>query len=51
LAAKTASIGENAVQNWQKFGEDSNRIVNFGRQYALTASTWVLQQSLLLMEA
>jgi predicted PurR-regulated permease PerM len=47
---KLPLIGENAVQTWQKFGEDSNRIVNFGRQYALSASTWVLQQSLMLME-
>lgn len=39
-------VGDKAVTAWQSFGEDSSRLVNLARQYALGASTWVLQQSI-----
>lgn len=47
---KLPLIGEQAAANWDKFGADSSRIVNFGRQYALGASSWLLQQSINLAE-
>jgi predicted PurR-regulated permease PerM len=43
---KLPIIGNYASQTWQKFGEDSSRFVSLGRQYALSASSWVLNQSL-----
>lgn len=43
---KLPLIGNSADQAWQKFGNDSSRIVNLGRQYALSASGWLLQQSI-----
>ncbi len=39
-------IGDKLVAAWQSFGEDSSRIVNLARQYALSASSWVLQQGI-----
>jgi len=47
---KLPVVGEYAGQTWQKFGEDSNRLVNLGRQHALGASGWLLEQSILLAE-
>lgn len=43
---KIPIIGDSAAQSWQKFGEDSSRFVNLGRQYALSTSSWLLKQSL-----
>ena len=43
---KIPIIGDYASQNWQKFGEDSSHLVNLGRQYALSFSSWVLNQSI-----
>lgn len=43
---KLPLIGDRAVGAWQSFGEDSSRIVNFGRKYALGASGWLLEQSI-----
>jgi predicted PurR-regulated permease PerM len=43
---KLPLIGNSADQAWHRFGEDSSRIVNLGRQYALGASGWLLQQSI-----
>lgn len=39
-------VGDNAVAAWQSVGEDSSRLVNLARQYALSASSWVLQQGI-----
>jgi predicted PurR-regulated permease PerM len=38
--------GDYAAQTWDKFGEDSSRMVNLGRQYALSISRWLLEQSI-----
>jgi len=43
---KLPVVGDYASQSWQKFGEDSSRLVNLGRQYALTASSWLLEKSI-----
>ncbi len=42
---KIPFAGEQASLAWRNFGEDSNRLMNLARQYALTASGWLLQQS------
>ena len=34
-------LGDNAVANWQSFGEDSGRLLELARKYALSASGWV----------
>lgn len=39
-------FGDKAVSAWQSFGEDSSRVVALARQYALDASSWVLQQGI-----
>ncbi|MDT4332015.1 AI-2E family transporter [Methylomonas sp. MED-D] len=39
-------IGDSAADSWLAFGEDSSRLVNFARQYALGAGGWLLQQSI-----
>jgi predicted PurR-regulated permease PerM len=46
---KLPVIGENASQAWEKLGEDSSKLVNFGRQYALSVSSWLLEQSINLL--
>jgi predicted PurR-regulated permease PerM len=43
---KLPLVGERAVTGWQSFGEDSSRIVNLVRQYALSTSGWVLKQGI-----
>jgi len=43
---KIPLIGNSASQAWEKFGDDSSRIVNLGRQYALSGSSWLLEQSI-----
>ena len=42
------TVGEPAAAAWRKFGEDSERLVKLGRQYALSGSGWLLQQSVTL---
>ena len=39
-------IGNNVEEAWLKFGNDSSRLVNLARQYALSASSWLLHQSI-----
>jgi len=39
-------LGEWATATWQNLGEDSGRLVVLARQYALTASTWVVKQGI-----
>ena len=46
---KLPVVGERAAAGWQSMGEDSGRIIDFARKYALSASTWVLQQGLNLV--
>ncbi len=41
-------LGDNAVSAWQSVAEDSSKLVNLARQYALSASSWVLQQGISL---
>jgi predicted PurR-regulated permease PerM len=41
-------LGDNAVANWQSFGEDSGRLLELARKYALSASGWVLTQGIKL---
>lgn len=43
---KLPLVGDSATQAWQRFGEDSNRIVNLGRSYALSGGRWLLEQSI-----
>lgn len=43
---KLPLVGDDASQAWTKLGEDSSRVVNFGRQYALSTSSWLLEQSI-----
>jgi predicted PurR-regulated permease PerM len=43
---KIPMAGEYASQNWDKFGEDSTRLVTLSRQYALGVSSWLLEQSI-----
>ncbi len=43
---KLPLFGDNAVASWQSFGEDSGRIINLARQYALGTSKWLLQQGI-----
>ncbi|MDD4913805.1 MAG: AI-2E family transporter [Methylococcales bacterium] len=43
---KLPLVGEYAGQSWAKFGEDSTRLVTLGRQYALSISGWLLDQSI-----
>lgn len=39
-------LGASLEEAWQRFANDSGRLVNFGKQYALSASAWMLQQSI-----
>lgn len=39
-------IGDSAVHAWQGLADDSSRLMNLARQYALSTSRWVLQQGL-----
>lgn len=39
-------VGESAVESWKVFGEDSGRVINIVRQYALSVSSWILKQSI-----
>ena len=39
-------MGDKAAEYWRDFGDDSNRIFNLGRQYALSAGRWVLEKSI-----
>jgi predicted PurR-regulated permease PerM len=39
-------LGEWATTAWQNLAEDSGRLVALARQYALTASTWVVKQGI-----
>lgn len=41
-------IGGRAASAWSSLGEDSGRLVNLARQYALGASGWVLKQGISL---
>lgn len=43
---KIPLVGDSASITWQKFGEDSSRLLSMGRPYALTAGSWLLQQSI-----
>jgi predicted PurR-regulated permease PerM len=43
---KIPMAGEYASQNWDKFGEDSTRLATLSRQYALSISSWLLEQSI-----
>jgi len=43
---KLPLIGDKAVEAWVNLGEDTDRLVALGRQYALSASRWLLQQSI-----
>ena len=39
-------LGEWVTTAWQNLGEDSGRLVILARQYALTASSWVIKQGI-----
>ncbi len=39
-------IGDRAANAWNNWGEDSGRLVTLARQYALSASSWVLKQGI-----
>jgi predicted PurR-regulated permease PerM len=42
-------VGDSMVASWQSFGEDySGRMLELARKYALSASSWVLQQGIAL---
>jgi len=43
--SKVPVVGESASQAWQKFSEDSSRLIALGRQYSLDVSSWLLNQS------
>ena len=39
-------VGTKLVNAWQEWADDSGRLINLARQYALTASGWLLKQSI-----
>ena len=39
-------VGDSATSSWQSIGEDSSRIIDFVRKYALSTSKWLLKQGL-----
>lgn len=39
-------VGDRLANVWRSFGEDSSRLVILARQYALSASSWVVQQGI-----
>lgn len=39
-------VGDNLAASWQSFAEDSSRLIDFARKYALSSSGWVLKQGL-----
>ncbi|MBS3964478.1 MAG: AI-2E family transporter [Methylomonas sp.] len=39
-------VGDTAAQTWKGLADDSTRILDLARQYALSTSRWVLQQGL-----
>jgi len=39
-------VGASAVETWINFGEDSSRIINLVRQYALGVSGWIFKQGI-----
>lgn len=39
-------VGERAAESWQSVGDDTGRLVNLARQYALGASGWVVKQGI-----
>ena len=39
-------VGDSIASGWQSIGEDSSRLIDFARKYALTTSKWILQQGL-----
>lgn len=39
-------IGDSAIEAWKSFGDDSGRIINLARQYALSTSSWILKQGI-----
>jgi predicted PurR-regulated permease PerM len=41
-------IGDNAYEAWNKLGHDTSRLLVLARQYALTAASWLLHQSISL---
>ncbi|WP_445371925.1 AI-2E family transporter [Methylomonas sp. HW2-6] len=41
-------LGDRAKSAWQNIGEDTSRLVNLARPYALGAGTWILQQGIKL---
>jgi len=41
-------VGDNASETWQSFAEDSNRVLDLARKYALPASSWALEQGIRL---
>lgn len=41
-------VGDNIAASWQSFGEDSSRLIDFARKYALSTSSWILKQGLSL---
>ncbi len=45
---KLPVVGNQLGGACRKFGEDSEHLVNLGRQYALTGTSWLLQQSVKL---
>ncbi|MGY6274451.1 AI-2E family transporter [Methylomonas sp. MgM2] len=41
-------VGDSIASSWQSIGEDSTRLIDFARKYALTASKWIVRQGLSL---
>lgn len=39
-------MGETATEYWESLGDDSNRIFDLGRKFALFSGRWVLEQSI-----
>lgn len=39
-------VGDNIAASWQSFAEDSSRLIDFARKYALSTSSWILKQGL-----
>jgi predicted PurR-regulated permease PerM len=39
-------VGESAFEAWSNLGDDSGRVLNLARQYALTTGKWLLQQGI-----
>lgn len=44
--AEIPGVGDSAVAGWKNLGEDSGRLLELTRKYALSASRWLLEQGI-----